>query len=306
MSYEKLKVFILLTLFCAGCPGTAPIGSPSIGVTNPPGGNNNNSSSSRISSGDDCEDKAKDHKCKKQCKTMYKRTDDWEECEELSPDDIEKILDVHDILEEADDRNLNGINSDDLEVYLDISPKGFSDLIREYRTSEAEDVLVWITENKNAAETLNEGSDNYSILEELLSKLYDFSESELEKPFTREIDERTPFEMAIDFSNDEAGEWFLNYIFDTDNDCNGDDERVTSACFTVICKIGNGFQKTSFINRWLNFRSFDSYIEEIIEEDINAGSDPMWSSSAINSVGDLSKGSYADKTWVGILCGGLL
>ena len=321
---ENLKpgicVFMLFT-FSTSCTNTIPTsGYPSTGVPGGPppsdayydgrirGDEDRNAvlgdSRARFR-GNLCEDESRNHRCKDQCRTMYRRTNDKEDCEELAVEQIVRLMDVHDILKRADDEELRNIDLEDLEVYLNVSIAGFDDLIRDYRSSEAKDVLVWIANNDEIADILRDEDEQYKTLEQLLKTLGSFSSSELEDPFTRNINRGTLFEVAIDARNESAVNWFMEYIFNVSNSCNNDDE-VSIGCFTVICKIGDEFEDEDFLRDWFGFSNFENYIEDIIEGKINAGGDPKWDASAITEVDDLFETSpYEDQTWVESLCGGL-
>lgn len=328
MKYLKFQTLVLLFVFLADCVNSVPPAGypqnpnapnyyPSAGY--PPPGNDayydrriredgdrdevlRRSGDRRR--GDICEDEDRDHECKDQCRDMFRRINDREDCEELTVQQIDKLLDVHKALEDADDRDLRDIDLEDLEVYLNVSIAGFDSLVRRYKSSEAKDVLIWIANNEDVTDTFEDEDDDYRILESLLKVISSFSDSELERPFTRDIYRGTLFEVAIDARNESAMDWFLNYIFYTDGACN-DDEEVSSACFTVICKIGDGFEDEDFLRDWLEFGIFEDYIDDIIKGEVNAGSDPKWDASDIDDSRDLYEGSYEDQTWVTTLCGGL-
>ena len=324
MKYLKCLVFLFLFVFLAGCTGTIPTAgyppnSNQTSTSDPyftPPSRDDDEYNRRIredddrdevlrrrSGGDACEDEDNDHDCKDQCRDMYRRTDDREDCEELDAEEIEKLFEVHQALEDADDNDLRDIDLEDLEAYLNVSIAGFDGLIRNYGTNEAEEVLLWIAQNEDVAETFEDEDDDFKTLEQLLKVLSSFSSSELERPFTRDIDRRTLFEEAIDARNDTAVDWFLNYIFYTDSDCNNDEE-VSPECFTVICEIGDGFQDEDFLRDWLVISSFEDYIDDIIEGGVNAGVDPKWDATAIENPDDLYEDR--DNTWVSTLCGGLI
>ena len=259
--------------------------------------------SRRKKEGDACEDEDRDHECVDQCREMYRRSNDREDCEELTPEDVEKLFEVHEALEDADDRGLRDIDVEDLEAYLNVSIAGFDGLIRDYKSNEAKEVLIWIAENEDVTETFEDEDDDYRTLEGLLKALSSFSSSELERPFTKDIDRGTLFEEAIDTRNEAAVAWFLDYIFYTASDCN-DNEQVSVDCFTVICKIGNGFEDEDLLRDWLDISSFENYMDDIIREGINAGSAPKWDTSAIDDPNDLYEDR--DNTWVETLCGDLI
>ena len=320
-SLKPTTFVFMLFVFSIGCTNTVPTsGYPSTGS---PGGPPPSDPyyADRIRNDDDrnavlndsrsrfggrlCEDESQNHRCKEQCRTIYRRSDDKEDCEELAAEQINRLMNVHDILKRADDDDLRNIDLEDLEVYLNVSIAGFDDLIRDYRSGEARDVLTWIANNDEIADILRDEDDQYKTLEQLLKTLESFSSSELEDPFTEDINRGTLFEVAIYARNETAVTWFLEYIFNVSSSCNNDDE-VSIGCFTVICKIGDGFEDEDFLEDWFSFNSFENYMDDIIEEGINAGNSPKWSATAITDTDDLfEKSPYEDQTWVESLCGDL-
>ena len=221
--------------------------------------------------GNSCENEDTNHECRSLCKEMYRRKYDREECEELSVVQIEKLLDVHKKLKEADIDDLERIDFEDLKVYLNVSIAGFDNLIRDYKRNDAKEVLTWIAEDEEAAELLREEDDDYKTLEELLKQISSFSDTEIEEPFSKELNSRdgTLFEMAMHFDNDPAIEWFLDYIFSTDRACTGNNRKVSAACFTVICEIGKEFNDQDYRVDWLDFPAFENYIDDIIDKEVN-------------------------------------
>ena len=258
--------------------------------------------------GNRCEDETdRNHQCKQDCRTMYRRTDDKEECEELTIPQIDNLIYVHEALENPSESSLNDINWEDFEVYLNVSIAGLDRLVGEYNNRDAEEVLIWIAYDETIAEIFKDEDQDYRTLETLLSEAtVSFGDDELDEPFSREIDrDDNLLEFAI--GNESALEWFLDYILDTASQC--DDASVSIACFTIICKIGDSFgnDRSERQNRedWLrNSSEFENYIDDIIEAEINAGSsDPQWDKTVITDVNDLDRDAY-DNDFIH-LCGGL-
>ena len=218
-----------------------------------------------------CENEDKNHECKSRCREMYRRKGDREECEELTVTQIEKLIDVHQVLEEADTDHLERIDFEDLKVYLNVSIAGFDNVIRDYRRNDAKEVLIWIAKDEEAAELLRDEDDDYKTLESLLKQITSFSNTEIEEPFSKELDSRdgTIFEMAMRSGNDAAIEWFLDYIFSTDRACVGNNGDVSEACFTVICEIGEEFNDKDYRVDWMDFPTFENYIDDIIDKGVN-------------------------------------
>ena len=255
--------------------------------------------------GDLCRDKDENHTCREHCDTMYRRGEDQRDCERLAVDQIEKLIVVYEILKDADGEGLRRIKAEGLDVFLNVSIAGFDDLVWDYGSNEAEEILIWIANNDEITEVFEDEDGDYRIFNQLLRKLRSIGSFEIEDAFTEDIDRRTLFEWAVSAGNDDAVAWFLEYIFNIDSSCNSD-QQLSVACFTLICKIGDGFLEERYLRDWLAFRTFGDYIDEIISGGVNAGSTPKWDSSAITGVRDLvDKSPYRSQTWVVSLCGGL-
>ena len=270
---------------------------------------------SRAKRGDACEDERSNHRCYDLCKAMYKRADDKEECAELTPDNIEAMYDMWQALETGRLSNLEGINVEHFDWFLNVSIAGFDALVREYKRSEAEDVLVWIAEDEDVAEVMRDEDNDFETLEELLSLVDRFELDSVEEPFITEIDRKTLFEYAIDSGNDIAMDYFLDYFFQTHKSCRRDN-HITIACLTLVCKIGDSIDERDRENL-LNSSLFSDFAEEIIRKEVNGSNSPSgdkWvkgsGDNKIDSIKDLDD-SWANPEWdpdeaSKPICGGLV
>ncbi|MCZ0932399.1 MAG: hypothetical protein OXJ52_04510 [Oligoflexia bacterium] len=269
---------------------------------------------SRAKKGDSCENERSNHECYDLCKEMYRRKDDKEECAELTPDNITAIYDVWTALKTGRLSNLEGIDEEPLDWFINVSIAGFDSLIRDYRKSDAEDVLIWIAENSEVAEVMRDEDDDFETLEELLSLVDRFELDTVENPFIEEIDRKTLFEYAINTGNDTAMDYFLDYFLQTHKSCRRD--NITVACLTVICKIGAGIDERDRENLF-NSNIFSDFVKDIIKDKINgadSASGDKWvkgtGESKIDSINDLDD-SWASSDWdpenaSKPICGGLV
>ena len=272
-----------------------------------------NSSKTRRS-GDICETEDKDHECKEMCKEVYGRIGDKKDCEELTVVQIEKIYDLWKLLEEPDEDELAEIELEDFEVYLNISIASLEDLIDdEWNSREAKEFLYWLINDEDVAKLFEKEDDEYDTLTELLKKIKRFEYSEIDKPFVTKIDKERLMEVAIDSGNEDVVEWFMNYIEDKNSSCRKD--NVSKSCFEVYCRIGDGIGD-DYMEDWLGYDKFESYIEDIIEDKINADNSdhPLYENRGDGisgwNYGD-GEGQFEDindisDDWVKDLCGGLL
>ena len=269
---------------------------------------------SRAKKGDSCEDEKSNHECYDLCRTMYRRADDKEECAELTPENVEAVYDVWTALETGRLSNLEGIDEEHLDWFVNVSIAGFDSLIREYKRSEAEDVLIWIAENEAVAEVMRDEDDDFETLEELLSLVDRFELETVENPFIEEIDRRTLFEYAINTGNDTAMDYFLDYFLQTHKSCRRD--NVVLPCLTVVCKIGAAIDERDRENLF-NSNIFSDFVEDIIKDEINGASSASgekWikgtGENKIDSINDLDD-SWASSEWdpenaSKPICGGLV
>ena len=353
MGILKLKGLIILFVLLLGCTGyVPPVNYPSqnpyppnntnaySGNNYPPNYNTQNLSSvnnpprsdydydrraatdrdrqatlSRAKRGNACENERESHECYELCKSMYKRGPDQEECAELTPDNITAMYEMWRDLETGRLNNLEQINSEHFDWFLNVSIAGFDSLIRDYKRSEAEEVLIWIAENDNVAEVMRDEDNDFETLEELLSLVARFELNTVENPFIEEIDRKTLFEYAIGTGNDLAMDYFLDYFFQTHKSCRKDNE-ITVACLTLVCKIGASIDERDR-EHLFDSSIFSNFARDIIKDTINGStnsSGEKWikgtGDQKIDNINDLDD-SWADATWdpdnaSKPICGGLI
>ena len=72
--------------------------------------------------------------------------DDRDDCEELPVEQIDRLADLHETLEDPDDDDLEEIDLEDFDVYLNVSIEAFEDLVRKYNSREAKSFLYWMVD----------------------------------------------------------------------------------------------------------------------------------------------------------------
>ena len=259
-----------------------------------------------------CEDKDKKHKCYEYCDDMFRSNRDEEDCEELTVAQVEAMWELYELLEDPDADELEDINSEVFDLYLNISIKSLDDLIGKYSRSDAKEFLIWLINNEEAAKIFRKEDDNHKSLEALLKKFsgsYTSSGHDISQPFLKKLDRDKLIEEAM--GSELILEWFQDYINEKNSACKSDAE--TRACFAVYCKIGNGMDDDERED-WLDSGDFESYIEDIIEEKVNSRQGvgdkrnaSGWihedaSGSNSNEIGDVRD---IDDNWVDDLCQGL-
>lgn len=255
-------------------------------------------------SGRTCEQEDRDHQCKEDCRDIYSRRGDRDDCEELPIAQITELIKLHELLEDPDEDDLNDdVQHEDFDVYLNVSIAPLDRHIGKYNSKDAKVFMKWMIENSDVAKVFQKEDDDYKTLRSLLKEIQDFSgNNQIHLPFIESIDSGDKLmEVAIDVGDEEILEWFQEYINEENSDC--EDDETESDCFTVYCKIGDGIEDDS-ADDWLGFESFEEYIDEIIEEETNG---TRWTPSR-NRPGEAD--AYQDSRdlddWVDDLCDGLL
>ena len=260
--------------------------------------------SRRRYSGSTCEEEDdRKHECVDQCRYIYSRRSDRNDCEELPIAQIAVLAEIHELLEDPDDDELASINLADLEVYLNVSIAGFDSRVSKYSKSESKEVLLWIAENKEIARLFSDEDYDFKALETLFKEVIGSfsSSSETHKPFITKIDGNDKLiEVVIGSGNESALEWFFNYITEKAEGCSGDSDEVSLECFTVFCKIGKEMDE-EIRESWLSFEDFEDYINDIVRTGINGNANPgphQWDTDNIQDANDVAN-------FYGELCGNL-
>ena len=323
MNYFKLLTSVLLLGFIAGC--VAPSSGPGINGDTRFGVDRNDSGYDDIKdkdpdrlgvlrdsrtrrSGKICEDEDRDHECKDLCKEMYRRIGDRDDCEELTVSQIEVLFEMYELLEDPDEDDLDGIDPEDFDVYLNVSISSLDDLVDDWNSRETKEFLYWLINSEEVASVFEKEDNDYKTFTAMLKNIKNFnSDTDIYEPFTTKIENGKLMEVAIDSGNENVIEWFMDYINDENNDC--DDESVSKACFEVYCKIGDGIDD-DYMEDWLGFDQFESYIEDIIDDKINSPSAEDSDNQGTGWAYGDEDGEFEDlgdisDDWVKDLCGGL-
>lgn len=219
--------------------------------------------------GQDCEDETRGHDCQEQCRDIYSRRGDREDCEELSVTQVEKLHELHELLEDPDSDELADIDSEDFDVYLNISIAPMDKLIGRYSKKKAKEFMRWLIKDEDAAKTFEKEDDDYKTLEALLKGIVTggFTSITIYKPFVEKIDGGDKImELAIEEGSEKIVNWFMDYINEKNDDCKIKETNVN--CFKIYCKIGNAMDD-DYRDNWLGFGNFEEYIEDIIESGTN-------------------------------------
>ena len=316
MNYLKLPALLALSFYLSSCgpptPGAAPAAAEAPIRTereyeqqkrdNAENRRRTFDRSRQRYSGSACEDEDRDHECKEQCKDIYTRRSDREDCEELKTGQIEKLEELHKLLKDPDDDDLAEFDLADFEVYLDISTSPFDKLVRKYSRGESKEVMLWIAENEDVAELMEDKDDDFKTLKPLLDDIAPAGNTtdKIHEYFIAKVDSGDELmKVVIDSGNESAHNWFLDFINEKNNACNT--ETVSKGCFKVYCQIGEGLKDDDIADEWLSFEEFDEYIENIVDDGINKGantSSTCWSDNGNDAINDAGDVNY----WVDDLC----
>ena len=180
MIYSRITVLALLFVFLVDC-GRSP--APPSPLTDRPydqlaDQDENRDSVLRQSrerySGNTCEDEEEDNpgqECVEDCYDIYESRRFGQDCEELAIRQIEMLLELHDILEDPDDKDLRRIDLLDFEVYLNVSISGFENQISGYSQRQARDVITWLITDPELTDLFSGEDKDFGALEMLFKRL---------------------------------------------------------------------------------------------------------------------------------------
>ena len=309
MNYLKTISLLLLVSFLTGCPPPSQAPAPVSPIERNYEARRQDSDRRNVLKdsreryrGGTCEQEDRDHQCKEDCRDIYSRRGDREDCEKLPVTQIDELIKIHKLLEDPDEEDLkNDVAHEDFKVYVKVSIAPLDRLIGKYNSRKAKELMKWMMENNDIAKVFRKEDDDYKAFERLLKEIRSFSgDDQIHVPFTSKIDGSDKLmEVAIDVGGEEVLEWFHDYINEKHSDC---EDEASSGCFAVYCKIGDGIDNDSAEN-WVNFKTFQGYIDDIIEEEVNG--DAWAPSSKRPGESDPYEDNRDLDDWVGNLCSGL-
>ena len=247
---------------------------------------NKRTTTSRRSSGDKCEG---DDDCEEMCEDLFSSRSKREDCEELDEDIVDGMFtafnDRNGYLEDPDEDDLEDIHPDAVENALDIDERVWTDLIKDYSSSQAKRVLYWIATNKEIYDAMDSSLDEddlEDIFEQLISenvrnqKFYQFIEEELE-----DDDEDNFINLAYDDGSDAASFIIERAVDDCEEKTNHkliteEDHRKPACLLEVLCD-----HKDSR-NNYIFEDSFDYILSDVgdLRDYIEDGKDGLVSSSS--------------------------
>ena len=204
-------------------------------------------------SGPKCEG---DEDCEEICKDIYNRRSVREDCIELSAEQVDKLDEIYEAFENPSDDDLEEIDPEDFELFVEIDLRPLDTLIGKLSSSEAKRVLAWIADDEAIAEVFQEEDDDYDLLKELLDALGGTLQDALGKTVA---DGDSFMEIIID-NNELALEWVHNYFAER---CEGNDEE--KCIFDVwYCEVMDDDDAwDSLIG---GYEEFEEIVDEILDD----------------------------------------
>ena len=111
-----------------------------------------------------------DDYCENICHNIYNRRD-WGDCEDLSVSQVEKLVDIYELLEAPEFEELKNIDTRDFEVYLNVSTDSLEDLVFHYGRNEALHFIFWLSHDPEVARILRDADRDFEIFQALMGKL---------------------------------------------------------------------------------------------------------------------------------------
>ena len=209
-----------------------------------------------------------DDDCEDLCSDIYRSRRERGDCEEFSIAQVERLDEIHDILEDPRLDDLEEIDvseNGDFDVYVNISPEPLEKLIRRYSQREVDDILIWIANYDDVARLFAKEDRDYDILKDLLGEL----NSDEFTALAEGIDGRDSFiDLAVVAGNEEAIDWILDFLDDENSDCSGREDERKLACLMAFCNLAEEIDDEN-AEELADFESFDDYLDDVIRGAVN-------------------------------------
>lgn len=218
-----------------------------------------------------------DQDCRDICDDVFRSSTDRDHCEDLSIVAVNRIKDVFDVLERPDTNNLESLDLRDLDRLLDISSDPLETAINQMSSTEVSIFLVWLAEDPEAAQLIEDAEDDFNILEELFGT----SRTNILSELNKNIDSGDTFvEIALDEGNDVVLEWIHDFF---GHKCENENRYERCLFKDYYC----GLQlATEAEEEYFDQDFFDDLLNEILEEERKPSGAPSWWTTSTDA-GDL-------------------
>ena len=221
-------------------------------------------------SGSACE---RDRECEDLCKDIYNRRTVRKDCLALPVSQVEKLWEIYDIFRNPREDDLEIIDPEDFEIFVEIDLQPLDTLIRKFGTSEAKRVLAWIAEEPDIVEIFQDEDDDFDLLKELLKSLNsNAGAQQYQQALSKTIDRESFIEIAIS-DNGLALDWIHGFF---SRQCDGDNSKREE-----ICIFQDWYCETELNDdSWDSLKGYDDFseiIDEILDEYTVTDADiPNW------------------------------
>ena len=217
--------------------------------------------------------------CEEICDDIFRARKDREDCEEFSVADVEDMEDVFETLEDPDADDLEDLDLQVLDMLLDISSDPLETAISRMSQTEKKKFLVWMAEDPEAAQLIENAEDDFNIMEELFGT----SKTNILNELNKNIDSGDTFvEIALAEGNDVVLEWIHDFF---GHKCENDNEYERCLFKDYYC----GLQlATEAEEEYFDQDFFDDLLNEILEEERKPSGAPSWWTTNTDA-GDLDK-----------------
>ena len=219
-------------------------------------------------SGTSCE---RSRQCEDLCQDIYSRRSVKEDCLVLAEDQVEEIWEIYKILKNPKEDDLEDIDPEDFEIFVEIDLQPLDTLIGDFSNAETKKVLTWMIRDPDIIEIFQDEDDEYNLLEELLESLDGESgSSQYQSALSKNIDGSDSFmDLAID-NDGPALDWIHSFF---ENQCSSSSSLEEICIFeSWYCEVG--LNK----DRWKSLVDYEDF-EEIINEILDShrpASPPDW------------------------------
>ena len=111
-----------------------------------------------------------DNACESDCHVIYTKHHK-QDCEQLSIAQVEKLVDIYELLEVPEFEELKNIDTRDFEVYLNVSTDSLEDLVFHYGRNEALHFIFWLSHDPEVARVLRDADRDFEIFQALMENL---------------------------------------------------------------------------------------------------------------------------------------
>ena len=220
-------------------------------------------------SGSACE---RDRECEDFCKDIYNRRSVREDCLALPLSQVEKLWEIYEIFRNPKEDDLEIIDPEDFEIFVEIDLQPLDTLIGKFGTSEAKRVLAWIAGEPDIVEIFQDEDDDFDLLKELLKSLNsNAGAQQYQQALSKTIDRDSFIEIAIS-DNGPALDWIHGFF---SKQCDGSDQREEICIFKEwYCDVGLNEDSWDSLTR---YEDFVEIVDEILDEyTVTDAAPPDW------------------------------